>query len=117
MADGTELRTFGTFLGDVEDGELHGELTRAIREIVAELHNVAQDQGGAQKATLALGLVFKLDRGVIEVESTVKTALPKRRRGKSIFYATPDNLLTRRNPRQAELPLRDVNVPSETRTI
>jgi len=117
MADPGEIRNFGTFVADVEDGELHTELTKAVREIVAELHNVAMDQGGSPKGALSITLGFKLDRGVIEVESAVKTTLPKRRRQRSIFYATADNNLTRRNPRQAELPLRDVNQPAETRTV
>lgn len=113
----TEHRAFSTFIGDLEEGRLHAELTSQIRDIVAELHNVLIDQGGKPKAALAIKLNFKLDSGVIEVDAETKATLPKRLRSKSIFYATPSNDLTRRNPKQTELPLRDVSRAEPARAV
>jgi hypothetical protein len=109
MAVNEEHRSFSTLLTDLEDGALHAELSDQIKDIVAKLHDTAAEQGGKPSAILTIKMGFKLDSGVIEVAADVKATLPKRSRRKSIMYATPDNNLTRRNPRQQELPLRDVN--------
>lgn len=117
MTEGVH-RAFATLVGDLEDGALHDELSRAVPEIVAQLHDILVQQGGKPKAKLTLTLGFVLDSGVIEVKGEVKVALPELRRGKTIFYATPDNSLTRRHPKQQELPLRDVNRPvGEARSV
>lgn len=68
--------------------------------------------------TLTISIGFKLADGIVEVTGDFKTALPKARRGRSVFWATPDNNLTRRNPRQFDLPLRDAaSAGSAVRTI
>lgn len=108
------LSTFSQFLGAVEDGELHQEMTQQLRDVIAELHQ----HGGKPKAALTLSLEFQLDGGVIEVKADTKVKLPKGGRAKSIFWATPDNNLTRRNPRQAELPgIRDVTSDARMRSV
>jgi hypothetical protein len=105
-------RSFSTLIGDLEEGQLHGDLTRAVQEIVAELHNARIESGGEPKASLGVVLNFAFDGDTITVTGTVKTTLPKRRRMRSVFYATEENHLTRRNPRQRDLPFKDVTIPA-----
>lgn len=106
--DTGQLRSFTALLGAVEDGQFHADLTDALREIVAELQDSFRDQGGKPKARLDLSFDFRLDGGVIEVNCDLKVKKPRAQRSKSVFWSTPDNLLTRRNPKQQELPLRHV---------
>lgn len=113
MSD-TPTRTFAQFLAEAEDGELHADLSNQLRDIVAELTDAAANNGGKAAGLLTLKLGFACDGGVIEVKADYTVKLPKQRRAKSVFWATPENNLTRRNPRQAELPLRDVSAPTRT---
>lgn len=102
------VHTFQQFVAAVEDGELHRDLSDQLVEIVAALENHVRDVGGKPVATLDIKLSFKLDDGLIEVRADYKAKMPKTSRAKSIFWATPENHLSRRNPRQQELPLRSV---------
>jgi hypothetical protein len=112
-------RSFPSLIATLEDGELSNDLSDQIRDIVARLHDVYMNQGGTPKGSLTLKLDFKLDSGVIETKADVKSTMPKQVRRKTVMYATPGNYLTRRNPKQAELPgvLRDVSAPRETTEV
>ncbi len=43
------------------------------------------------------------------MEADVKTALPRPTVGKALFYATREGRLSRKDPRQTEMQLREVN--------
>lgn len=103
-----DVRNFSTFVASLEDGSLHSELTDALRDLVATLSDEARDRGGKPKGKISLSIELKLDSGVIEANTEFKVAKPKSVRSKTIFWATPENNLTRSNPKQQELPLRDV---------
>lgn len=106
--DPEAARSAARIIESLADGETHHELTEAVRDAVARLHDVRAEAGGKPKAKLVLTLDLVLDGDSIDVTGEVKATLPKVKRKRTVFYATPDNLLTRRNPRQAELPLRTV---------
>lgn len=101
-------RTFGTLLGEVEDGRLHAELTDKLRDLVASLSEIP---GGKGSGSLSVTLTLKMDQGIVEIVPEVKLKTPKAARGRSLFWATPENNLTRNNPNQPDLPFRDVSVP------
>jgi hypothetical protein len=105
--DSNSARSFSTFLPLVENGQLHGDLSAELRDIVAALHDAAAERAGKAKAKLTLKLEFKLEDGVVTVSGDYDVALPKKARGRSIFWATPENYLTQQNPRQGSL-FRDV---------
>lgn len=106
MSSDQIIRSFSAFIGRVEEGQLHADLSRAIEEIVAGLNGTAI-AGGKPKAKLALSFDFKLTGGVLEVECDYKLTLPKAERQRSIFWSTPDNHLSLANPRQPDF-FRDV---------
>ena len=68
-----------------------------------------RDHGGTATAALGVMLNFRLDQDTVEVEANYKVKLPDQVRHRTILWATPDNKLTRSNPRQQQLPFRDVN--------
>jgi hypothetical protein len=111
--DASSHRSFATLISDLEDGELHADLSRAVQNIVGELQNIAGARGGKPKATLTLKLDITLDSGMVVIAADVAEKLPRPVRGKSFLYATPENNLTRRNPRQPDLPFRDVTKAAE----
>lgn len=112
MSDSAPLLNFSHFLAAHEDGALNHDLTNEMRDLIASLHNRVHEMGGKPSASMTLTIHFKLDSGVIEIKADdVRTKMPKRERTKAIYWATPENYLTRRDPKQRELPLRDVSVP------
>ncbi len=111
--DGT-VRSFSTLVAGIDDGALHHELTREVDRIVLALVE-AGIEGGGSTASLSLKLSFKRDGRQIDVSGTVGAAMPTKPRGKSTFWVTADNQLTRRNPRQQDLPFAEMT-PAERRT-
>ena len=106
--------SFNTLVSTLEEGQLHADLTRQLQEIVATLNNQVMEHGGSPTAALGLALTFKLENGAIDIHAEIKAKLPKEPRPRTICWTTPDNQLTRKNPKQQELPFRDVNVKGET---
>lgn len=104
------VRTFSAFLGEVDEGRLQADLTNEMTDLVAAMSNHAAEFGGKPKGKIVITLDLKLDGGVFEVAGEVKTTKPKTARARSIFWATPENHLSRMNPRQQQLPLRDVSL-------
>lgn len=112
MADSTPdngaIRSFGQFLQALQEGSLHGDLTAKLQEITATLNNVRAEEGGTPKARIAIAIEFALDKfGKMAVAADFTVKLPVPARGKTDFFTTADNHLSRRNPRQMELGLRD----------
>jgi hypothetical protein len=106
----TSVGGFVKVISTMQDGTLERELTEQLSDIVAALTDQARERGGKPKAKLALTLIFTLDSGMVEVTGDVKVTQPKPVLGKSIFWPTNDNQLSPENPRQLEMPLRDVAV-------
>lgn len=92
-------RTFAQTIDALRFGTLGTELTDALREVV----NSCATTGKAGAVTLTLAL--KPGKGgQIEVFDEVKVKLPKPEKGSSLMFATPDNNLSREDPRQMSLP-------------
>lgn len=113
----TTPRSFATFLAEVEDGRLHHDLSEGLVELVTALVDQARTAGGKPRATLQINMAFKIDRDVVEVAGDFKLTKPKAERGRSIFWTTSDNRLSRLNPRQQQLPFRDVAIDKDQEVI
>jgi hypothetical protein len=88
-------KPFNDTLVQLRFGELHDELTEAIKEVILKV-------GATQKAgKISLNLSFKAGKGgQIEIMDDLKVTLPKEERGSTIMFATPEGNLTRQDPRQ-----------------
>jgi hypothetical protein len=92
----------------INNGAVVGELSEALREVVAAVR--ATGKSASITLTLRIAPASKGITDVLTVESQVKTKLPEPDRGITIFYATDDNNLVRNDPNQPMLPLRVVDI-------
>lgn len=102
------FQNLAQFLGAHEDGALNDDLTKDLHALIAEIHNIVLEQGGNPSGDININLKFTLDSGMIEVKAKTDIKMPKLIRKKSSYYATKENRLTINNPRQPNLPFRDI---------
>ncbi len=98
------LRPFAAFIHDQRGGALHGELTEALAELVLAV-NEHRTKGVLQ---LQVVVVPNNDGATVTVSDKIKLTMPEGDRGAAIFFVDDDGNLSRQNPRQIELPLREV---------
>lgn len=92
-------RTFTQTIDTLRFGTLGDELTDKLRDLIARC--ASTQRAGAITLTLAL----KPGKGgQIEVFDDIKVKLPKEEKGSTLMFATPENNLSRDDPRQPSLP-------------
>lgn len=93
-----ENRTFSSTVDSLRFGTLGDELTDKLRDLVA----TCATTGRAGAITLTLQL--KPGKGgQIEVFDEIKVKAPKEEKGSTLMFATPENNLSREDPRQLPL--------------
>lgn len=98
-----QIRPFIDTLRDVEFGHLLNELSEKQNEVVTAV----QSTGKAGK--LVIELDYKPEgQGQLTIRSNIKTKIPTLPRGTTLFFVTPERNLTRDDPRQQKLELREV---------
>jgi len=97
-------KPFAAFVQEQRNGGLHGELSDALAELVLA---VIEHRG---KGVLQLQVIVTPngDGATVTVADKIKLTLPEGERGAAIFFADSDGNLSRQNPRQMELSLREV---------
>lgn len=98
-------KPFSQFLVEQRRGGLHGELSDRLQEVVAA---VAEHQ---KPGSLTLTLKIKpAEKGIGQyvVTDEIRAKAPEGARGASLFFADDHGNLSRDDPRQPELPLREV---------
>jgi len=107
--EGEGPRSFVAFLRCVDGGSFEVELADELHKMNEELQQIASQVG---KATGELTVSFKFKheaKGQVDVLTDLKVKMPKVQRARSVFWVTRGFNLTDKNPRQADLPFRDVN--------
>lgn len=107
MADEEKhARPFGDFLAQQRDGQLHTELTESLHELVEAVR--AHGKPGTITVVLKVKPAGRgLDNAVM-VTDDVKLKKPVGERADSLFFVSTTGNLTRENPAQPRLPLREV---------
>jgi hypothetical protein len=100
--------SFGNFLSQHRHGETFEELTAGLRDVVAAVSN--EGKPGKMVLTITVKPLGKGDG--LQVACKVDVKPPEKTPGESLFFATPSNDLTRQDPRQQAMDLREV-VPAE----
>lgn len=105
-------RPFLDLLREHRNGLTHEELTEELQKLVAAV--VEERKAGT--LTLKIKLEPKGDGTVMLVDEVVAKP-PKRTKGGSLFFVTPENNLARQDPRQNNLPLREIGGREAAREI
>ena len=99
----SKSRPFIDTLRDIEAGGLLDELSETQHSLIDAIRLTGK--GGE----LTIKLAYKPDgNGQMTIKADVKAKEPALSRGTSLFFLTPEGNLTRRDPRQQDLPLRTV---------
>ena len=107
-------RSFAKLVTELGDGECQIELSKALHELVQQLREEALRRGpqGVSKAALTLTLALTAEaRGVVTVAYEVKAKPPARLTTATTYWVTKGGNLSAENPRQANLPLHEVEAP------
>lgn len=110
LLDGTP-KPFSQFLIEQRAGGLHSEVSEKLQTLVAAV----AEHGKAGALTLTIS-VKPVDGSVGQyvVSDDVKVKAPEPARGASLFFADDVGNLSRSDPRQPELPLREVPAAPST---
>lgn len=101
-------KPFTQFLIEQRSGGLHSELSEKLAELVAAV----AEHGKGGSLTLAIQVKpLKEAAGQYMVVDEVKVKAPEGDRGGSLFFADSHGNLSRSDPRQPQLPFREVPKP------
>lgn len=90
-------------LSTARSGCLADEASESLHQCV----EAARDTGKTAVITLML-TVKPNGHGQVSISDDIKTRVPKLDKGSTILFVTPEGNLTRDDPRQQNLPLREV---------
>lgn len=105
------IRPFSDWLREQRGGDAHDELSAALNELVESVSETGKV--GSLTFTLKVKPAGKGDHGTVIVSDATTLKKPQPERGEALFFITDDANLVRHNPRQEELPLREVPRPAD----
>lgn len=111
---GDVIRTVSQLLPIIDDGDFNADLNRAQQDLIGDIANAALNAGGKAKGKIVITLDYELDGAMLDIKPELKVTRPKTRRGRSAFWLTQDNHLSRTNPRQHDM-FRDVKASTAMR--
>lgn len=103
-AEPDQVKPFGQFLHEQRNGALHDDLSRALVELVQG----CVETGKKGTLTLKVTIDPNDDEETLSIVDDVIVKVPKPTTKAGLFYFDEEGNLMRRNPRQPELPLREV---------
>lgn len=98
-------KPFNTFLNEHRAAGLHNELSEELQRVVAAV--LAQRKKGS--LTMTIGIAPSDVNGAVVVTDKVVSKPPEPDRDPSLFFSDGSGNLSRRDPRQPELPIRDAS--------
>jgi hypothetical protein len=98
-------RPFAAFLQEHRHGSLHAELSEQLGTLVSAV----VEHGKPGTLTLAIKVSPNKDGMTVTVTDEVTAKEPKPERGGALYFTDQRGNLSRRNPNQIELPLREVS--------
>ena len=102
-------RPFGEFLTELRRGAAHDELTDALRTLVAAV--TEHGKAGELQFILKVKPASGGHTETVFVTDEVRLKAPQGARPESLYFADDDGTLTRTDPRQQTLELRDTERP------
>lgn len=106
-----QIRPFADWMAEQRNGALHNDLSQSLNDLVDAVNCVGK--GGTLTLTVRVNPASKHGEGSVLVSDDVKVKLPQER-GEALYFVDSDANLTRQNPAQPSLPLREVPRPQST---
>lgn len=104
--DFRQIRPFADFLAEVNAGSSHAELSSLFNELVASV--VDTGKVGTLTYTIKVKPAGRNAEGTILITDDIKVKLPVGERAESVFFVDSAGNVSRHNPNQERLPLREV---------
>lgn len=121
MADEKETgaRSFAHLLTQIDNGQLHAELSEEVRSVAKALVEHSKAHGREAKGSLTIVLRLTADKDEsVEIVGDVSTKLPKVTRARTITWLDKDGQLVLTNPKQLAFQgVREVPSAGPTRSI
>lgn len=105
------VRPFADWMAEQRNGALHNDLSQGLNDLVDAVNCVGK--GGTLTLVVKVQPASKHGEGSVLVADDVKVKLPQER-GEALYFVDADANLTRQNPAQPSLPLREVPRPQST---
>lgn len=102
------IRPFIDFLRDQRGGATEEELAEALNKLVGDVERAGKK--GTLTFKIEVSPVAKETSGQVIVHDEITLKLPKPKRSSTLYFSTPENNLSRNDPRQQSLPLKPVEV-------
>lgn len=93
-------RPFTDTLRDLRGGEVLDELSAKLNEVVGAVTTTGKEG----KVTLTLKLKPMNNGAMLQIDDDITASVPKPATGGTVMFPTPENNLSRRDPRQPDLP-------------
>lgn len=105
------IKPFGAWLHEQRNGGLHAELGEHLADVTARVIDLQK----AGEITLKVKIAPTGEgQNSVFISDEVKAKPPEPPRPKALFFSDTKGNLSRRDPRQAELPLKDVSIDAST---
>ncbi len=108
-------KRFTETLSDIRNGDVIGELTEQLREVVQRVRETGRP--GALTLTLKVKNASKGAGSAVVIEDDVKLKLPQMEKGTTFLFATADGQLQRNDPRQPRLAELDRGTVTSINTV
>lgn len=104
------IRPFAEVLTQLAGGRTHTDLSSALNDLVQAVLDTGKP--GQLQLTLKIRPVSKHATDAVNVTDLIAVKTPAPERPDSLFFVDHESNLTRHNPTQPELPLREVPTPA-----
>lgn len=108
-AEAPAPRSFTVWLAKLADGEADSNLAYELQQLMQRLDEEAHTRNGRVKGKINLKLNFSVDEtGIVGVGYEIDVKAPPRKTSPAVYWLDRQSNLVEKNPRQQDLPLRDV---------
>ncbi len=91
-------------IGIIEGGEVNQDLSLEICRVLEQLQDMADPSGKRKvKGSVSVTLNFEVSGKSVEIVAAIASKTPKRARGTSFYFLTPDAKLSTDHPQQQSM--------------
>lgn len=100
------IRPFADFLQEISNGQSHNELSDSLNELVQAVSLIGK--AGTLTYVVKVSPAGRNAEATVMITDEIKLKAPEGERPDSVFFVDKDGNLSRHNPAQIRMPLREV---------